>query len=69
MAPLPFSSGHSKEGTDCTAIPYVKDADVECRSGRCIVHTCKDGFAPSASHDACVRVFNAEAKRTIATAA
>ncbi len=62
MVPSPFGDSFV-EGDDCTTIAHVATGGADCRSGSCYVHSCIDGFAPSAAHDFCVAVL--QSKRTI----
>lgn len=41
------------DGTNCKALPNVKDAD--CDRGSCLVSSCEDGFTVSTTRDSCVK--------------
>ena len=51
MVPPPFGVHTAQIGTNCKDLPNV-DA-VSCSAGKCIVESCKSGFAPSSAKDAC----------------
>ena len=54
MVPPPFGVHTAKIGTNCKDLPNV-DA-VSCSAGKCIVESCKSGFAPSSAKDACAPI-------------
>ncbi|PVG00537.1 hypothetical protein CPB86DRAFT_701212 [Serendipita vermifera] len=47
-----YLDGHPVDGTDCSALPGV--SDVQCYSGRCLVHRCKRGWTISPSGTECL---------------
>ncbi|KIM43708.1 hypothetical protein M413DRAFT_387205 [Hebeloma cylindrosporum] len=55
MAPHPFfepKAVHRSSGVDCSAIPRAQSTS--CVQSTCVVHSCKEGWIPSAQADKCI---------------